>query len=181
MQLKKAVVAVALGLSFATFAQAANYDLGALTYADPTISKYSAVGPGDFIDTYTFRLAEDLLRTGDLSLTVMASSIDITGPSDTYWLTNLTVTVYGGAEVVFKKNADETADSRLSLKGSFNVAASEYTLEISGWAGQGAGGIYNFQLVAGPPLPAVPEPAEYAMLLAGMGLVGMVVRRRKMS
>jgi hypothetical protein len=38
-----------------------------------------------------------------------------------------------------------------------------------------------FSLSAAPALPAVPEPAEYAMLLAGLGLVGMVVRRRKIN
>jgi hypothetical protein len=32
-----------------------------------------------------------------------------------------------------------------------------------------------------PALPAVPEPASYAMLLAGLGLIGMLARRRKLA
>lgn len=32
-----------------------------------------------------------------------------------------------------------------------------------------------------PPLPAVPEPETYAMLLAGLGLLGVVARRRTMK
>lgn len=31
----------------------------------------------------------------------------------------------------------------------------------------------------GLPLPAVPEPSAYAMLLAGLGMIGLVVRRRR--
>jgi len=42
--------------------------------------------------------------------------------------------------------------------------------------GTGAGR-YGFELSA----QAVPEPAEYAMLLAGLGVVGMAVRRRRMN
>ena len=34
---------------------------------------------------------------------------------------------------------------------------------------------------AAPPLPAVPEPETYAMLLAGLGLIGFAARRRKQA
>jgi hypothetical protein len=43
---------------------------------------------------------------------------------------------------------------------------------------QGAnGGTYNVATNA----PAIPEPETYAMLLAGLGLLGFVARRRKQS
>ncbi|MGB2831736.1 MAG: PEP-CTERM sorting domain-containing protein [Methylotenera sp.] len=42
-------------------------------------------------------------------------------------------------------------------------------------------GSTQFNVTAGPfvPPPAVPEPETYAMLLAGLGLMGFVARRRK--
>ena len=32
-----------------------------------------------------------------------------------------------------------------------------------------------------PPIPVIPEPETYAMLLAGLGVVGAVARRRKVK
>lgn len=43
----------------------------------------------------------------------------------------------------------------------------------------GIDGRYNFEVRNGIVTPPVPEPETYAMLLAGLGLVGFVARRRK--
>lgn len=40
-------------------------------------------------------------------------------------------------------------------------------------------GQYNFQVRNGAVIPSVPEPETYAMLLAGLGLLGSIARRRK--
>ncbi len=40
-------------------------------------------------------------------------------------------------------------------------------------------GQYNFSVRNGNVIPAVPEPETYAMLLAGLGLMGVVARRRR--
>jgi len=40
-------------------------------------------------------------------------------------------------------------------------------------------GQYNFSVRNGAVIPAVPEPETYAMLLAGLGLMGAIARRRK--
>ena len=39
----------------------------------------------------------------------------------------------------------------------------------------------NFTLTQVPTVPAIPEPETYAMLLAGLGLMGSIVRRRNKS
>ena len=43
----------------------------------------------------------------------------------------------------------------------------------------GTGGSYADQRITGFEVSAVPEPESYAMLLAGLGLVGCIARRRK--
>ena len=59
-----------------------------------------------------------------------------------------------------------------------NLTAGQYHLDISGQFGPNAfGGQYSVALQALP----VPEPETYAMLLAGLGLVGFSVRRRKIA
>jgi hypothetical protein len=48
-------------------------------------------------------------------------------------------------------------------------------------AGNGSLGV-NFDLSAhGPSVSTIPEPESYAMLLAGFGLMGAVIRRRSMN
>ena len=71
------------------------------------------------------------------------------------------------------------------FSGSFsNVAAGSYTLTIAATQG-GAGGILpwmkldDVSVKVTATVPAVPEPESYAMLLAGLGLVGAVARRRR--
>ncbi|MDR1462552.1 MAG: PEPxxWA-CTERM sorting domain-containing protein, partial [Azoarcus sp.] len=41
--------------------------------------------------------------------------------------------------------------------------------------------VQQFENPLSPPLPSVPEPETYAMLLAGLGIIGAVARRRRMS
>ena len=66
------------------------------------------------------------------------------------------------------------------------VANQTYDVLFTGkWKGSGAG----YDLVTAPsvqiatisPLPVVPEPETYAMLLAGLGMVGVIARRRRQS
>jgi hypothetical protein len=46
---------------------------------------------------------------------------------------------------------------------------------VTGFATGTAGGTYAFLASAAP----IPEPETYAMMLAGLGVIGSIVRRRR--
>jgi hypothetical protein len=96
--------------------------------------------------------------------------------------------------------------SGMDLTSTFKYAGIEYTLnyfevsnhlkplsdttcKVMGFAGGHCYGFttpenkstvveFNFSITAGP-IPVIPEPETYAMMLAGLGIVGAVVRRRR--
>jgi hypothetical protein len=58
-----------------------------------------------------------------------------------------------------------------------NLTAGDYYYKITGNATGSLGGFYSITSTVTP----VPEPETYAMLLAGLGVVGSLYRRRKSS
>ena len=62
-----------------------------------------------------------------------------------------------------------------------NLAAGSYFFEVAGSVATPIGTAFNVTIQAPSetgPLPAVPEPANMALLLAGLGLMGFLVKRR---
>ena len=55
------------------------------------------------------------------------------------------------------------------------------TLGVYTGNGSPGPGLSHAALYIDPPVTAVPEPETYVMLLAGLGLMGFVTRRRRQS
>ncbi|GAO39404.1 hypothetical protein SCH01S_29_00920 [Sphingomonas changbaiensis NBRC 104936] len=77
----------------------------------------------------------------------------------------------------------DVSDAFISKGQRKNLTAVDLTaLDVLGWGGSNLGNsgasaqTPAFYLISGP---AVPEPATWAMMLGGFGLLGMAVRRRK--
>jgi hypothetical protein len=69
---------------------------------------------------------------------------------------------------------DSTTPERWSFSGGWNQAPGDYAVYVAGSAYGKVGGTYaaDFSILA------VPEPETWAMLVAGLGLVGFSARRR---
>jgi PEP-CTERM motif len=73
-------------------------------------------------------------------------------------------------------NYSPTVSATTVVLNPLLLNAGTYTLQIRGTVVGTAGGSYSGVLNLAPP---VPEPETYAMMIAGLGLVGFAARRRK--
>lgn len=183
---KQTLVALALAGAFSS-AQAATisldggdfpYDLG----ANPTdANAYSVTHAtvGSFMDVFTFSLTE-LSDTISSAVSLFLPGLDGSGSS--YEIDNGTLALWSDPEGDGAGGAD--AQLALTTFGDTNgvlevnsVAAGSYYWAVAGDAVGANGGAYLFAANTAP----VPEPETYAMMLAGLGLLGFVGKRRMKS
>ncbi|MCL2589694.1 MAG: FxDxF family PEP-CTERM protein [Betaproteobacteria bacterium] len=182
LQLKKTAVAVILGLGCTAFAQA-NF-VGYLGELSPgtTLAGGNDFNGTDVADWYTFDVS-DLVLNADSTVTISTTC----NGGGCFNVNGLEFFLYQGKFTGNNQNGlnnltDVTPTqvnqyvNGLTLYGTFAFDPAwtgGYTLLLAGT--NTGNGYYGLNMAA-----AVPEPAEYAMLLAGLGVVGMVARRRKM-
>lgn len=146
----------------------------AVTVEAGTIGSFSHVfsmAPGTIDDTVNFSISTPSNLTGTASNLKLSFAslnfLDISG---------LTVTLWNNSHPLGTVNYGSFAGD--SAAYTFNLpTAGDYHIDISGTATGMAGGTYGVALSAAP----VPEPETYAMLLAGLGVMGAIARRRKQA
>jgi hypothetical protein len=153
------------------------------TFADTTLTFDTAgnttfgmlhASPGDFIDTYLF------------SVDTNASYASGTAVVGKTWIDSARLANYGITDIAFFKV--EADSSHTSLGTSFSTSSGiefypldalmtgNYGFTVTGsTAIEGVGGSYAGNLNLAAPIP---EPATYAMLLVGVGLLAFTARRK---
>lgn len=132
--------------------------LGAIDNTPISIS--NIVPMGIFQDVYSF----SIVNPGDLSGNVVA--INFAG----YNILGLTVTLQDSSFAVIGTDSSPATGFTFN-----NLAAGTYALNVLGFATGNTGGFYSGGFIA----TTVPEPETYALLLAGLGIVGFVASRRR--
>jgi hypothetical protein len=110
------------------------------------------------------------LSTGNLGLELATVTLSSTGADGK---------VGGGDDVMLKSSVwSDLGNTHGNISFSYDqpLNSAEYYLNITGVTSGTLGGAYSGAISISP----VPEPETYAMLLAGLGLMGAVVRRRSM-
>lgn len=155
----RVVVAACAAIAFAGSASAVSapgQSLGTLS-ASPALlgSVTAAAAPGSFLDSYSFVL-------NDVS--------DVTGSVGTFFGSYSFSKVYlDGVDV-----APVATTTGYGFSFS-SISSGTHVLKIEGTVAAGFNG-YTGAVTA---TPAVPEPESLALLLGGVGIVGLVARRRR--
>lgn len=173
MNLKPALISLGLALSGA--AQATDTNMGDVTgiVTSPSIIQVAA---GSFLDRYFFQVTANSMGTG----TIADIEIGLPGGGFLWNINNLTATLYldTGSIGSYDAGIDDVTFVVLGtgdfLQDTGPMPIGNYYFSISGDADGSAGGTYMWHAAAQP----VPEAETWAMMAAGLGLVGMQLRRR---
>lgn len=170
------VVAILAGLSAGV--NAADKNLGTVVFDVPTVFNGSMAPAGSFNDMFSFILPAN----GGSGYSVLNFPVDIPGVGSFNTLLS-TMTLISNPDGILN-NGDETVLASAVFGGQNTsdslsltwgpTAGGHMDLNITGITNGSLGGLYTGAIS----VSAVPEPETYAMLLAGLGLMGAVVRRR---
>ena len=185
----KKAFCVALLASASVGANAADHPLGAISIGVPTSFSAQIPATGLSTDTFLFTLPTnggsgyDLIdiplnlgSLGTLHTTFTGMFLTWAGPNG----------VVGGGDDVFIKSSASPSPAHLTMQvtpsdSTFAIAAAggNFYLDVVARGDGSLGGVYSGSI--GVSAPPVPEPETYAMFLAGLGLMGVIVRRRMRS
>jgi PEP-CTERM motif len=164
--MNKLAIVAALAAASASNAWSVTYNIGTLPLA-PAIYSNTASLPFSntpFSDIYNF-----VFPVTGATASASAVSVNVQGLLN---ITDINVSLFNAADVLVSAGGPGT-NSQL-----FNVVlvpGASYYYTVTGTANGAVGGAYSFIASAAP----VPEPETYALMVAGLGIVGFVAARRR--
>lgn len=156
-----AAAAIALGS-----ASASAIDLGSLNLATGSAFFGNTPVAGSFTDTLTFTITTTSFFNASVT-TVVNGAQDVD-------FTTIRVTGTGGSIFNLTQVNPDPIELWATPAAGFTLTAGTYTMTLTG-SNSAAIGSYAGNVAVTP----VPEPHSLALLLAGMGALGFMVRRRK--
>jgi hypothetical protein len=188
MKLNTTLVLIALAFagsaaSAATVGQFTTLD-NMVASDNPTVGPVGAAAHGNFQmstpidDVYNFNIA----AASDLfTYAKEFESLDVSMAPATFTLYSGTSTGDSGTAATMIGTTFSFAGGDAVTTTYSDLKAGNYFFEITGAAAGVLGADYDLNINAntpGGPLPGVPEPANMALMLAGLGLMGFMVKRR---
>lgn len=170
---KLCVIAILAASSLTGAAWANSFNLGVVDPVATQIASYpGSPGQALLLDTFTFSIAN-----GDwVQVDFQGMPSPGTGYSAIDFSFNFGAAVWGSWNT---PNFNTTFFSTHTLSGLSTGV--DYSLNVYGWGDPmaSATGDYRITLTAASGVAPIPEPETYAMMLAGLGLLGFASRRRK--
>jgi hypothetical protein len=156
-------------------------DMGSANYTLMSGPNYGPISGNSIVNNTlnsTKVLELERLASNDLSLVTNAKTSSafqlaaweiMAETGSTLNVSNGSFSVYGDA-----LGADKLANTWLG-----NLGTAKPTMNLFIWSANKPGSTQDLAVFAPAPATPVPEPESYAMLLAGLGLMGFMVRRKK--
>lgn len=162
------IVIAAMGMMESVQAQTDVPDLGILS---PTVQTQTGfVTSGSFSDIFNFSIGAEHQGFAGSAVGLAPDGTPTIGS-----VNNLTLTVFAGSDATGPVQGTVTSANGSLIDLSGALAEGAYSLRVSGIANGALGGGYALSV------SAAPEPAAWAMLLAGLVLVGFVARRKALA
>lgn len=160
--MKKTLLAVAVSAFCAVSGAQAATDWGV---HDTDEIAFSGLLSGSISEIFTFSL---------LSTTSLSTSLDVSS-NDGFKITDGMVWLYkeNGATDTFLSAYAGTGN----LFSAFNLDAGDYYYKVTGLVTGPRGGFFTLASTTAP-VAVVPEADTYAMMLAGLGMIGLMAKRR---
>ena len=132
---------------------------------------------GTFSDVFTFRVGRPFDAAASVTSsylnTLQAKDLRITGLS-LYRYDPATMAILGAAIAGIDETGFGPNPTDSWALSAFGLGSGAYALKVNGQVMGAGGGAFGGDLTIAP----VPEPQAWAMLLAGLGLVGVALRRK---
>jgi hypothetical protein len=163
MKVKTLIIASALAAGMSG-AQAADYAFAMpLNPELPFSAAVPVFGAGLFADNWSFTAPATAATVSGAAI-----SVNLTP----YWnIEGILIELYDSADMLIATGATGTGTA---ITGASVMGGADYYFKVTGDVAGAPNGFYTFTAVS-----AVPEPGTYAMLMAGIGIVGLLVMRRR--